>query len=766
MGSFGMKVTSSCLLRASIASLGDAVEKIEGWRMEYNAFRPHNSLIFIPKWSGLPNSGQHCTSELTFFPIIMAPWSDYFEIPSDMDSGPFLPKKNTTILIADKSEDTRAEIKVIIENLGYAALTADNGNTCIELLNTARIDLLLLDIQLPEINGLEVFAYIRKNQIMIPVIMISGSSDLEQAIFSLKMGAYQYLLKPFRADHLETMINNALCEFELRRKVILYSVAMTQIPLGVVITDEKGIIEYTNPSFTDLTGYTESETKGQSTSLLKSGKQSQEFYQNFWDTINSGKIWQGEFNNRKKNGELYTEYCIVSPISGRNDLITHFIAIKQDLTQRKMEQQALAESEQSFQELADLLPQPVFEVDLNMHISFSNKAGLELYGYKKEVLEHGFDSLRLFAPEEHNRVKNSIISRLSGGTVENHEYIAIKSDGTTFPILLYTAPIIRNGRPIGIRGIGLDITERIRIEEALRELNQTLEERVEERTRELKFTHQQMALQEKLASIGQLSAGLAHEINNPINFVRINLATLRENITDMHKMLQEYRNLYQSTDNDGPLSKEFQKIKALEKELDIDGVLSSLPEIFAESERGFDRVSTIIRSMRNFSFQHAIDERVLFDINTGIKDALIITRNEYRYYATVETFLEDVPLIPCNPEQINQVLLNLIINSSHAIALQKRVSKGHITIRTSFDNDFVHCSIADDGPGIPTENIRRIFEPFFTTKEPGKGTGLGLSISYDIITHKHDGKLTVFCPQEGGTVFTIQLPRKITKAVF
>jgi PAS domain S-box-containing protein len=538
---------------------------------------------------------------------------------------------------------------------------------------------------------------------------------------------------------------------------------MTQIPLGVVITDEKGIIEYTNPSFTDLTGYTESETKGQSTSLLKSGKQSQEFYQNFWDTINSGKIWQGEFNNRKKNGELYTEYCIVSPISGRNDLITHFIAIKQDLTQRKMEQQALAESEQSFQELADLLPQPVFEVDLNMHISFSNKAGLELYGYKKEVLEHGFDSLRLFAPEEHNRVKNSIISRLSGGTVENHEYIAIKSDGTTFPILLYTAPIIRNGRPIGIRGIGLDITERIRIEEALRELNQTLEERVEERTRELKFTHQQMALQEKLASIGQLSAGLAHEINNPINFVRINFATLQEDISDLRTLLQEYRSIFRSAEQGIPTHDELQKLTKMEKELSVDMLLDDLPEIFAESERGFERISTIIGSMRNFSFRHAINQRVPFDINKGIRDTLVIARNEYRYFAKVETDLDDLPPLQCNPEQINQVFLNLLINSAHAIASQKRDKKGRISIRTSADSSTISCVIADDGPGMSSETMRRIFEPFFTTKEPGKGTGLGLSISYDIITNKHGGTLTVSCPPEGGTVFTIQLPLTLTK---
>jgi len=688
--------------------------------------------------------------------------SDNFELSTDMENGISQPEKKSTILIVDNNEGSRTKSKLIIEKFGYTVLTADNGDTCIELLNSQRIDLLLLEIFIPGKNGLEIFAFIRQNQITIPVIIITESRDLERAIFSMKLGAYQYLVKPVTAGRLETTVKNALRESELHRKIRLYSEAMFQIPMGVVITDENGIIEYTNPGFSALTGYTESEAKGQSTSILKSGKQSKEFYQNFWDTINSGNIWQGEFINRKKNGDLITEYCIVSPITARNNQIAHFIAIKQDLTQRKKEQQALAESEQSFQELADLLPQPVFEVDLNRHISFTNKAGLDLFGYSKEVLKHGFDSLRLFLPEEHVRVQDSIHSLLKGGTVENHEYIALKSDGTTFPILLYSALIVRNGNPIGIRGIGLDISERIRTEETLRELNQTLEERVKERTHELELSHQQMALQEKLASIGQLSAGLAHEINNPINFVRINFATLREDITDLRDLLQEYRSTFQSLAEGKPLDKEFQNLKAMEKKLAVDSLLSGLPELFAESERGFERVGTIIKSMRNFSFQHAIDERVRFDINKGIRDTLTIARNEYRYYAKVDTFLEEIPSVPCNPEQINQVFLNLIVNSSHAIASQKRPNRGHITIRTSCDSDFVYCTIADDGPGIPAATMRRIFEPFFTTKDPGQGTGLGLSISYDIITHKHGGTLTVSCPPEGGTLFTIRLPLKIT----
>ncbi|WP_292004419.1 PAS domain S-box protein [Chlorobium sp.] len=453
-----------------------------------------------------------------------------------------------TVLVVDDSTISRVVAVQIIKKLGYHTLQADNGDSCIELLNNSNIDLLLLDIHMPGKNGLEVLDYIREHNIMIPVIMISGSSDIEQAVQSLTLGAYEYLLKPVNADRLEVTLKNALNEFELRRKVRLFSAAITESPFGVVITDKKGIIEYSNPGFTAITGYTENEAKGRNICMLKSGRQSKLFYRKFWQTITSGNIWQGEIINRRKNGELYTEYSIVSPIPGTNGAITHFISIKQDITLRKKEQEALAESEQRFQELADLVPQPLFETDLKANITFANKSGLDLFGFSKEEIEHNFSCLRLFVPEEQSRIQTAITSSFKGIPIENHEYTALKKDGTTFPILIYSSPILRNGTVCGIRGIGLDITERKRSEEVLRELNQTLEERVEERTRELEITHQQMVLQEKLASIGQLAAGLAHEINNPVNFLRINHATLKEDIGDLRHLLREYRTIILSAE--------------------------------------------------------------------------------------------------------------------------------------------------------------------------------------------------------------------------
>ncbi|WP_449258865.1 PAS domain S-box protein [Chlorobium limicola] len=670
-----------------------------------------------------------------------------------------------TVLVVDDSAISRTLVVHIIQKLGYQTIQADNGDACIELLNTRSIDLLLLDIHMPGKNGLEILDYIREKNMVLPVIMISGSSDIEQAIQSLKLGAYTYLLKPVEPGRLEITLKNALNEFELRRKVRLFSAAITESPFGVAITDRNGIIEYTNPGFTTITGYAEDEARGKNIGILKSGRQSRAFYSKFWKTIESGRIWQGEIVNRRKNGDLYTEHCIVSPIPDTNGTITHFISIKQDVTLRKKEQEALAESEQRFQEFADLVPQPLFETDNKGNITFANHTGLQLFGYSKAEIENDFSCLRLFAPEDQERIRTAIASSISNTPIDNHEYTALKKDGSTFPILIYSSPIIRNGKPSGLRGIGLDITERKRGELQLMELNQTLEERVEERTRELEITHQQMVLQEKLASIGQLAAGLAHEINNPVNFLRINLASLKEDVTDLRLLLEAYRAIIRSAETRPPSPEELQKLEKLENQLSIDHLLDDLPVIFDESERGFERISTIIGSMRNFSFRHAVDQRVQFDINKGIRDTLIIARNEYRYHAEIETNLQEIPMVSCNPEQINQVFLNLIINSAHAIASQKRANKGNITIATSCSGNDVICTVSDDGPGIPPETRSRIFEPFFTTKEPGKGTGLGLSISYDIITRKHGGTISATCPPSGGSTFTITLPLNARKEI-
>ncbi|NTV92361.1 MAG: PAS domain S-box protein [Chlorobiaceae bacterium] len=663
-----------------------------------------------------------------------------------------------TILVADNCEISLTSITESICEKGYKVITAVNSDDCKDLLGKSKIDLLFLDADIQDDNGIELFSSIRENYPDIPVIMISGSMSSEQEAFFFKMGACEYLIKPVNSVRLDITIKKALSESEYRKKDKLFSVVITHSPITVTITDKNGHFEYVNHAFCKTNGYEFHEVIGKTHRLLQSGEHSEDFYKDLWNTISSGKNWQGEFHNRKKNGELYWENSIIIPVFDPPGTISHFLSIKQDISLRKKEQEALRQSELRFQELADLLPLPLLETDTEGLITYSNCFGLEAFGYTKEDLENGIQGVMLFLPEDRERVVLNIERRLKNIPFENHEYTGLRKDGTTFPILVYTARIILNKVPVGIRAIVLDITNRKQTEEKLMQLNQTLELRVQERTRELEITHKQMILQEKLASIGQLAAGIAHELNNPINFIRINFATLEEDIADLQRLLCEYRNVFDKYGNDLLPATDVERLRKIEESLAVDTLLEGLQGIFSESQRGFDRITTIIGSMRNFSFRHDMHERVPFYINTGIRDTLIIARNEYLSVADVITKLEDLPPIPCSPEQINQVFLNLIVNSAHAIKSQKRSENGKITICTWNDSSNVFCSVTDDGPGIPSEIQRRIFEPFFTTKQPGKGTGLGLSISYDIVVHKHGGTLDVHCPPEGGSVITISLP--------
>ena len=677
----------------------------------------------------------------------------------------FPSNKKVTLLVAEASSLIIASMSRTIKKLGYDVITADNGDACLELLNTLKIDVLLLHTGTPGKNSFEILSYVHDHFPDLPVIMIADSMSESDEAQSFTTGAFDYLIKPVNGVRLEVTIKKAITESERRKEASLFSIVVANCPVAIAITDKEGNLEYVNNAFSRTTGYSLYEVIGQNPRILKSGEQSDSFYKELWDTITSGKNWRGEFHNKKKNGELYWEDSVIIPIIDPTWAISHYVSIKQDISLRKKELAAFSESECRFQELSDLLPQPIFEMNMQGLITYTNREGLESFGYTQEDFQKGVHSLMLFAPEERERVKINMERRLKNLPFDDHEYFGQRKDGTKFPVLVYTAAIIRNGIPVGIRGIVLDITARKETEEKLLQLNQTLEERIEERTKKLEKTHQQMILHEKLASIGMLAAGIAHELNNPINFIKINFSTLKEAISDFQEMLKEYRSVIKTLEKGNHPAIELQTMHDMERTLAIDTLFTDISEIFHESQRGFERITAIIASMRNFSFRHAIDERVMFDINHGIRDALTIARNEYRNCADIETSLDELPLIACNPEQINQVFLNLIVNGAQAIASLMRSSHGTISIHTWRDSSNVYCSVSDDGPGIPPEVRGRVFDPFFTTKEPGKGTGLGLSISYDIIVNKHGGTLTVDCPAEKGSVFTLSLPLEIVSAV-
>jgi signal transduction histidine kinase len=194
------------------------------------------------------------------------------------------------------------------------------------------------------------------------------------------------------------------------------------------------------------------------------------------------------------------------------------------------------------------------------------------------------------------------------------------------------------------------------------------------------------------------------------------------------------------------------------KQNKIDLIYSDLDTIFEETSEGLRRIENIIRSLLGFCRKEDENEFVEYDINKGIKDTLIVAKNEIKYLAQVTEVLKPVPLIMGIHGEINQVLLNIIVNAAHAI--REKEIMGTIEIHTYSEEDFVCCEISDNGAGIKEENIKRIFEPFFTTKPEGIGTGLGLSIAYDIIVNKHKGHLEVDSEVGKGTTFRLKLPEK------
>jgi len=295
-------------------------------------------------------------------------------------------------------------------------------------------------------------------------------------------------------------------------------------------------------------------------------------------------------------------------------------------------------------------------------------------------------------------------------------------------------------------------------EQKYKNLAENLEEEVKKKTNEIKETQTQLMHQDKMASIGQLAAGVAHEINNPIGFISSNLNTLREYSHDLIGYIQQCRELVEIASGlDGDIAAKsgisflIEKIRSSDKKIDVDFILKDIPSLLEESRDGAHRVKVIVQDLKDFA--HPGDEIAAYsDIHKNIDSTLNIVWSELKYKAEVIKDYGNLPHIYCYPRQLNQVFMNILVNAAHAIE-----EKGQIKIVTRAYDDRIEVGISDTGQGISEENILKIFDPFFTTKEVGKGTGLGLNLVYNII-QKHKGSIHVKSKVGVGTEFTIKLP--------
>jgi len=383
---------------------------------------------------------------------------------------------------------------------------------------------------------------------------------------------------------------------------------------------------------------------------------------------------------------------------------------------------ALAHERTLLRTMIDLIPAFIYAKDVGSRFIAMNAALARNMGTAAAdaIGKTDFD---FFAPELAKKFYSDEQALLKSGTaiidLEEPGFDAV----TGMPRTVCTSKVPlrdENGEVIGIIGVGFDITER-------------------------KIAEQRLAASEHLESIGRLAAGVAHEINTPIQYLNDSVYFIREAMQDL---------LAQNAKLAAALP------KPPEPDEDIEDLKRELPPALDRVVDGLARIAEIVRSMKEFSH---VDQREMarIDLNRAINSTLVIARSEYKYIADLKTDFQELPLVTCHGGQVNQVVLNLVVNAAHAIADKNKAGgmagMGLITVTTRIEDGFAVISISDTGGGIPEAIRKRIFEPFFTTKEVGRGTGQGLSIAHNVIK-AHGGKLDFVTELGKGTTFNVRLP--------
>ena len=422
--------------------------------------------------------------------------------------------------------------------------------------------------------------------------------------------------------------------------------------------------------------------------------------------------------------------------------------------ERKKLEEDLRHSRGKLNAMLESIRDPMIMIDKDLNVIWGNEATREVFGDERIGTE--YRQVRKGRDEACGPSPCIVSQTLQDGKPHRCDVCMVDKDGLRRYFHCTTSVALRDkqGNPTAVMEIASDVTDR-RIAEKYSEFK-----RLEAANHKLKELQSHLIQSEKLASIGQLAAGVAHEMNTPIGFVACNFETLEKHVKKILALIELYAELERevgAADGAGGPAL-VAPIREYRRTMRIDVILKNLGVLFEDSREGLERVTEIIQNLRDFSRVDQSSDFARYNVNEGLAATLIVARNAIKYSADVVTEFGEIPEIFCHPGQINQVFLNLVVNAAQAIESQERQERGRITIRTYAADSHVVCEIEDDGPGIAPEDRRKVFDPFFTTKPAGKGTGMGLSISYDIIVNKHKGWISVESEVGRGTVFTIKLP--------
>jgi PAS domain S-box-containing protein len=565
------------------------------------------------------------------------------------------------------------------------------------------IDAILLDVGRDPVT--ELVERARQEMPDVPIVVLTEAGSEKEALAAVRAGAQDSLIK----SRLTGPLLSRVIRYGIERKhsavrLQWLTLAVEQSPAAVLITDPRGIIQYVNGKFTEISGYTAAEAIGQSPRLFKSGLTPPETYHDLWSTIRAGENWHGKLQNRRKSGELYWDAIRIWPMRDARGAITHFVAVQEDITGLMEAEAGLRESERRARNLFDTVHLIVLGLDSAGRVDYVNPFFLQLTGYTREEVI-GQPWVERFLPLDHQAELEAVLHELREGDAHPHYQNPILTKSGQRRIISWSNTVLRDtaGLPSGTLSIGEDVTDARRLQEQL--------------------LHSQ-----KMESLGRLAGGVAHDFNNLLTAILSNAEFLREDLPEE---------------------------SALRGDVD-------------EIRKAADRAAVLTRQLLSFSRRQVVQPRLIELNDVALAMDKLLRRLIGEDIELVSKLSPEPWAISADPGQIEQVLANLTVNSRDAMPDGGKITIETVNVTLSADyaaahvdaapGEYVLLAVSDTGHGIPEDARPRIFDPFFTTKPEGKGTGLGLATVHGIV-HAAGGHIWVYSEPGHGATFKIYFPR-------
>lgn len=638
---------------------------------------------------------------------------------------------SAAILVVDDRPHVLDLCRTHLERDGHRVICSSGAQEALEILGEKPMDILLADHAMPNITGSELLQKAAQISPKTVRILFSGVVDMRIAeeAFS-KARAYSFLAKPFSGDQLRRVVREALVYKASTDSSLSLSLVkgsrvgaieslLQTLPTGVIAVSKNGLISEVNAAVSTIFGRTKDQILGFpmgkiglscktcSSSLLKRDRGARPNHEQ--------EIVDG-------NGLRRTLLLSCEKLKAAEEDSRACVACVVDITDQKALEKMVLRSKQELEAVFDSITDPTAVVDRTFKIVRANQAFADFVDMPFNDLlgKHCAAAANEFLGSAGEHCLEMVFDE---GKPHYDEFISQSKKvykAYFFPI--YEGTVVANA--------------------VARFQDVTIEKDLEH----------QLLQSEKMASIGQLAAGIAHEINNPVGFIQSNMNRLDEygkTLAAFGEKFQKIIRSVQAGDMD-PLTAWNDHAEAW-TQADLDYVLGDVAAIASESKEGTERIRRIVADLRAFSHPDAAEYEYA-DLNEGINTTLNIIWNELKYNCEIVKELSELPLVYCKRQQLNQVVMNLLVNAHQALS-----EFGTIYIRSKCENDTVAISIADTGVGIPKENISKVFDPFFTTKDVGKGTGLGLHIVAGIVKN-HGGEIRVESSPGQGSTFIVSLP--------